>query len=53
MRTKETIEINQKLEIVKLGTQKFKTIGGYYQPMGKRIIQKDGSFFAKHYTKDE
>lgn len=46
MRTKETIEINKKLEIVKLGTQKFKTIGGYYQPTGYAFRHRELGFFA-------
>ncbi|PAD72878.1 hypothetical protein CHH67_21200 [Paenibacillus campinasensis] len=38
--------MNEKLEIVKLGSQRFKTAGGYYQPEGYALRHPELGFLA-------
>lgn len=39
-------EINSKLKIVKLGSQKFQTEGGYYKPEGHAIYHPELGYFS-------
>jgi hypothetical protein len=45
-----TKQINCELKIVKLGTQKFKTEGGYYQPTGYALKHPVLGYFS--FTED-
>lgn len=39
-------KINSELKIVKLGTQRFKTEGGYYQPEGYALKHPELGYFS-------
>jgi hypothetical protein len=41
-----TQQINSELKIIKLGTQKFKTEGGYYKPTGYALKHPTLGYFA-------
>lgn len=41
-----TQQINNELQIVKLGSQKFKTVNGYYQPKGFALKHPELGYFS-------
>lgn len=45
-----TQQINAGLKIVKLGTQKFKAVGGYYQPKGYSLFHSELGYLS--FTED-
>lgn len=46
MRTEETIEINNRLEIVRVENQRFKTLGGYFKPEGFAFLHPKLGYFS-------
>lgn len=52
MRNPETIEINSRLQIVKLGEQKFTAIDGYYKPQGYAFFHPDLGYLSMQPNED-